>query len=69
MNLAIVDIGSNAVKYKIFSSKDNKLTEYVREPLRLGTDVFKNGFLSKPSKDKLINLLCSLEINSMTKVL
>ena len=59
MNLAIVDIGSNAVKYKIFSSKDNKLTEYVREPLRLGTDVFKNGFLTKPSKDKLINLLCS----------
>ena len=44
--IAIVDIGSNAVKYKIFDKKSMELIEYVREPLRLGTDVFTTGSLS-----------------------
>ena len=48
MDIAITDIGSNAVKYKVFSVS-GELKEYIREPLRLGTDVFNHGFL----KDKL----------------
>ena len=34
MDIAITDIGSNAVKYKVFSDS-GELKEYVREPLRL----------------------------------
>ncbi len=39
MLLGIVDIGSNAIKYKIFNTKDNCLVEYYREPLRLGKNL------------------------------
>ena len=38
MSIAIVDVGSNAVKYKIFTNNNYlKPVEYVRKPLRLGT--------------------------------
>ncbi|MDA0344998.1 MAG: hypothetical protein O3C54_03455 [Proteobacteria bacterium] len=57
MDIAITDIGSNAVKYKIFSNNGTDLKEYVREPLRLGTDVFNYGYLQDQTKKKLENLL------------
>ena len=57
MNIAIVDIGSNAIKYKIFDSKNMELKDYYREPLRLGRDVFTNGYLSDYNCDKLYSLL------------
>ena len=57
MNIAIVDIGSNAIKYKIFDSDSLELKDYYREPLRLGRDVFTNGFLSDKNCDKLYSLL------------
>tara|TARA_B100000214_G_scaffold1971_1_gene1523 strand:+ start:2088 stop:2915 length:828 start_codon:yes stop_codon:yes gene_type:complete len=57
MKISIVDIGSNAVKYKIFNSQNYELLEYYREPLRLGRDVFKDGSLSATTQEKLINLL------------
>ena len=57
MKISIVDIGSNAVKYKIFNSQNYELLDYYREPLRLGRDVFKNGSLSVATQEKLINLL------------
>ena len=55
--IAIVDIGSNAVKYKIFDKKSMELIEYVREPLRLGTDVFTTGSLSIEKINALLMLL------------
>ena len=57
MNIAIVDIGSNAIKYKIFDSKNMELKDYYREPLRLGRDVFTNGYLSDYNCEKLYSLL------------
>ena len=57
MKISIVDIGSNAVKYKIFNSENFDLLEYYREPLRLGRDVFTNGALSKSTINELIILL------------
>ena len=56
MNIAIVDIGSNAIKYKIFDSKFN-LVEYYRHPLRLGRDVFSQGYLNKNTIEEVIALL------------
>ena len=57
MNIAIVDIGSNAIKYKIFDSVSLELKDYYREPLRLGRDVFTNGYLSDNNCGKLYSLL------------
>ena len=57
MKISIVDIGSNAVKYKIFNSNNFELIEYYREPLRLGRDVFNGGKLLEPTMDRLIKLL------------
>lgn len=56
MNTAIVDIGSNAIKYKIFDSEFN-LLEYYRHPLRLGRDVFSHGFLKQNTIEEVIKLL------------
>ena len=56
MNIAIVDIGSNAIKYKIFDSKFN-LVEYYRHPLRLGRDVFSHGYLEEKTINEVIELL------------
>ena len=57
MNIAIIDIGSNAIKYKIFDSNNMELKDYYREPLRLGRDVFTNGYLSDYNCEKLYSLL------------
>ena len=57
MKISIVDIGSNAVKYKIFNSENFELVEYYREPLRLGRDVFSKNELSASTINKLIDLL------------
>ena len=57
MNIAIVDIGSNAIKYKIFDSNNMELIDYYREPLRLGRDVFTYGHLSDDNCEKLYSLL------------
>ena len=57
MNIAIVDIGSNAIKYKIFDRNNMELKDYYREPLRLGRDAFTNGYLSDYNCEKLYSLL------------
>ena len=56
MKYAIVDIGSNAIKYKIFN-KNLKLDEYYRHPLRLGRDVFSKGYLEEKTIQNLLHLL------------
>ena len=56
MNYAIVDIGSNAIKYKIFN-QNLELVEYYRHPLRLGRDVFSKGYLEEKTIQELLTLL------------
>lgn len=56
MKYAIVDIGSNAIKYKIFN-ETLELVEYYRHPLRLGRDVFSKGYLEEKTIQELLNLL------------
>ena len=56
MNYAIVDIGSNAIKYKIFN-QNLELVEYYRHHLRLGRDVFSKGYLEEKTIQDLLKLL------------
>ena len=56
MKYAIVDIGSNAIKYKIFN-QNLELVEYYRHPLRLGRDVFSKGYLEEKTIQDLLTLL------------
>ena len=48
MKIASVDIGTNAVKSKIFETTPTsiKYIDGIRSPIRLGTEVFKEGKLS-----------------------
>jgi len=59
MKIAAIDIGTNAVKSKIFDTSSNLISfnESIRTPTRLGTDVFVDGQLSKASIKKLVNSL------------
>jgi exopolyphosphatase/guanosine-5'-triphosphate,3'-diphosphate pyrophosphatase len=63
MKLAVVDIGSNAIRFQVSSVLDQgprvifKKMEYVRFPLRLGHDVFTTGRLSEVSKAKFKKLM------------
>ncbi|MFN3405784.1 MAG: Ppx/GppA phosphatase family protein [Cytophagaceae bacterium] len=63
MKLAAVDIGSNAIRFQITNAlKYNgvvnfKKVEYVRFPLRLGQDVFKNNKISPEKEAKFIKLM------------
>ena len=59
MKIAAIDIGTNAVKSKIFDTSSNLISfsESIRTPTRLGTDVFVDGQLSNTSIKKLITSL------------
>jgi len=59
MKIAAIDIGTNAVKSKIFDTSSNLISfnESIRSPTRLGTDVFVDGQLSKDSIEKLVTSL------------
>ena len=59
MKIAAIDIGTNAVKTKIFDTSSNLISfsESIRTPTRLGTDVFVDGQLSNTSIKKLITSL------------
>ena len=56
MKIAAIDIGTNAVKSKIFDTSSNLISfnKSIRTPARLGTDVFVDGLLSKESIEKLV---------------
>ena len=49
MKIASVDIGTNAVKSKIFKTTPTsiKYIDGIRSPIRLGAEVFKKGKLSE----------------------
>ncbi|MCU0429287.1 MAG: phosphatase [Cytophagaceae bacterium] len=63
MKLGAVDIGSNAIRFQITSVLESgknvsfKKLEYVRFPLRLGQDVFKNNEISTEKEAKFIKLM------------
>jgi exopolyphosphatase/guanosine-5'-triphosphate,3'-diphosphate pyrophosphatase len=63
LKLAAVDIGSNAIRLQISNvisdSKDTyfKKVEYVRFPLRLGSDVFTYNKITAKSEEKFVKLM------------
>ena len=59
MKIAAIDIGTNAIKSKIFSTTPTSIEfiESIRTPMRLGEDVFSNGFLSQDKLNDLIKIL------------
>lgn len=63
MKLAVVDIGSNAIRLQVTSvtyyqeKTTFKKVEYVRFPLRLGKDVFLHQKICDPNRKKFIKLM------------
>ncbi|HOY12782.1 MAG TPA: phosphatase [Saprospiraceae bacterium] len=68
MQLAAVDIGSNAIRLQIVrpimegNLVSFKKTEYIRFPLRLGDDVFKKGKISKNTADRFLKLMTAFKL-------
>ena len=65
MKIASIDIGTNAVKSKIFKTTPTSIEfiEGIRSPIRLGTDVFTNGLLAKDKLDLLVKTLRKYQNN------
>jgi exopolyphosphatase/guanosine-5'-triphosphate,3'-diphosphate pyrophosphatase len=65
MKIASIDIGTNAIKSKIFRTTPASIEfiEGIRSPIRLGADVFKTGVLSKRKLNELIKTLKDYQIN------
>ena len=65
MRIASIDIGTNAIKSKVFETTPTSMEflEGVRSPIRLGTDVFKNGSLSIEKLDELAKTLKKYQKN------
>jgi exopolyphosphatase/guanosine-5'-triphosphate,3'-diphosphate pyrophosphatase len=63
MRVAAVDIGSNAIRLQVssivrYNERDTiKNLEYVRFPLRLGQDVFKEGRILEATEEKFVKLM------------
>ena len=63
MKLAVIDIGSNAIRLQVSSATRGagqvsfKKIEYIRFPLRLGKDVFNIGEISPPVAKKFKKLM------------
>lgn len=68
MKLAVVDIGSNAIRFQITNVIEYqelvkfKKIEYVRFPLRLGKDVFENGKISPEKEEKFLKLMHAFKL-------
>ncbi len=68
MKLAAIDIGSNAIRLQIvnvFETNDLvsfKKLEYLRFPLRLGHDVFKEGTISAAVQEKFAKLMQTFKL-------
>ena len=65
MKIASIDIGTNAVKSKIFKTTPTSIEfiEGIRSPIRLGTDVFNNGCLAKEKLELLVKTLKKYQKN------
>ena len=59
MKIAAIDIGTNAVKSKIFNTTPTSIDfkEGIRTPIRLGTEVFLEGKISKKKLNDLASLI------------
>lgn len=59
MKIASIDIGTNAVKSKIFDTSPTsiKFVEGIRFPIRLGTEVFRSGKITNEKLDELVKTL------------
>jgi len=59
MKIASIDIGTNAIKSKIFKTTPASIEfiQGIRSPIRLGSDVFNEGNLSKSKLDQVIETI------------
>ena len=59
MRIASIDIGTNAIKSKIFETTPTQIIfhEGIRSPMRLGEEVFNKGYITKKKLDELIKIL------------
>ncbi len=68
MKLAAIDIGSNAARLQISSVLEDegkisfKKVEYIRFPLRLGLEVFNEGFISPEGEVRIHKMLHSFKL-------
>ncbi len=68
MKFAVVDIGSNAIRFQVttvLKYHDNisfKKMEYIRFPLRLGEDVFHYKAISREKEEKFVKLLQTFKL-------
>jgi len=68
LKLAAIDIGSNAIRFQVTNviNYDGELSfkrlEYIRFPLRLGNDVFKNRIIGQEKEDKFFRLMNAFKL-------
>ena len=65
MKIASIDIGTNAIKSKVFNTSPTTIDfiEGIRSPIRLGAEVFSTGILSDNKLDELIKTLIKYQSN------
>ena len=65
MKIASIDIGTNAIKSKVFNTSPTTIDfiEGIRSPIRLGAEVFNTGILSDNKLDELIKTLIKYQTN------
>jgi exopolyphosphatase/guanosine-5'-triphosphate,3'-diphosphate pyrophosphatase len=65
MKIASIDIGTNAIKSKIFKTTPTSIEfiEGIRSPIRLGSNVFKEGYLQKNKLNELVKTLKKYQNN------
>ncbi len=68
MKLAAIDIGSNAIRFQVTNvinyggDLSFKRLEYIRFPLRLGNDVFKNRIIGPEKEDRFFRLMNAFKL-------
>jgi exopolyphosphatase/guanosine-5'-triphosphate,3'-diphosphate pyrophosphatase len=65
MKIASIDIGTNAIKLKVFNTSPTTIDfiKGIRSPIRLGSEVFSTGILSDNKLDELIKTLIKYQTN------
>ena len=63
MKIASIDIGTNAIKSKIFKTTPTSIefVQGIRSPIRLGSEVFHGGRISKEKLDQVIETIREYE--------
>ena len=71
MKIASIDIGTNAIKSKVFETTPTSIDflEGIRSPIRLGSEVFNSGSISNDKIDELTKTLKKYQKNfSLNKI-